>query len=54
MSLRFVIINVNGFRDEWKRRIIFSRLLELNVDVVFLTETHITNKKEAKTMEKEK
>ena len=50
MSLRFVIINVNGFRDEWKRRIIFSRLLELNVDVVFLTETHITNKKEAKTM----
>ena len=50
MSLRFVIINVNGFRNEWKRKIIFSRLEELSVDVVFLTETHITSQCEAKKM----
>ena len=50
MSLRFVIINVNGFRDRWKREVIFSRLKELSVDIVFLTETHITSKKEAKRM----
>ena len=50
MSLRFVIINVNGFRDRWKREIIFSRLREMSVDIVFLAETHITSKKEANQM----
>ena len=50
MSLRFIIINTDGFRAEWKRSVIFARLNELSPDVVFLSETHITNMIEAKKM----
>ena len=50
MALRFVILNVDGFRKDFKRQVVFARLVELSVDIVFLAETHITNWAEANRM----
>ena len=47
-SLKISSINVNGFRRKLKQNIIISWLKELNFDIVFLQETHITNIVEAK------
>ena len=47
MSLKICSINVNGFRQGFKRSVIFTRLNQLNFDVIYLQETHVTNKREA-------
>ena len=51
-SLKLCSINVNGFRDNFKRKIILSRLKEFSFDIVFLQETHITNIIECKKFTK--
>ena len=51
-ALKLCSINVNGFRDKIKPKIILSRLLELHFDIVFLQETHITNIMESKKFTK--
>ena len=48
MGLVYVTLNCRGLRQLYKRRIIFARLRELGVDIVFLQETHVTNFREAK------
>ena len=46
--LKISSINVNGFRNKYKQHVILTRLKELNFDIVFLQETHITNIVEGK------
>ena len=41
-------VNVNGFRQKFKQKVILERLKERSFDVVFLQETHITNLREGK------
>ena len=50
-TLKFSSINVNGFRHKYKQGI-FGRLKELNFDIVFWQETHITNFIESKKFSK--
>ena len=47
-NLKISYINVNGFRNQYKQQIILSRLQQLQFDIVFLQETHVTNIIEAK------
>ena len=53
MSLKISSINVKGYRQKFKRDIIWSRLVQLNFDIVFMQETHVTNLGEAKKFSKD-
>ena len=53
MSLKISSINVKGYRQKFKRDIIWSRLVQLNFDIVFMQETNVTNLGEAKKFSKD-
>jgi hypothetical protein len=42
-GLSCVVVNVNGLSDLVKRRTLFKRLLQMQVDVAVLCETHSTS-----------
>ena len=48
VCISFCSLNVNGLRNDAKRRQIFSLLNDQNLDIVLLQETHICNFSEAR------
>ena len=53
MGLKWITLNGRGLRKFWKRSVIFARLLDFGVDIIFLQETHVTNKREAEAYMKD-
>ena len=52
MAVKICSINLNGFRAGFKQKIVISRLKNLNFDIIFLQETHLSNLREAKKFSK--
>ena len=52
MAFKLCTININGFRQTYKQISLFSKLQEIDPDVLFIQECYITNWKEARVATK--